>query len=469
MKISRHSATIWCAIIFTLCLVGAWMSGQLLKRHANLWHAGDVPTGVHARVCEAGEGVGLDCWPPRDSLWSTITLPIPEASHDSLLSLGRVEMPVAFLGLVYFVFLGVWFALLGRIETGGSKWHLVANSVASLGLLVSLVYLVAMLFGAARPCVWCYAVHIVNIPIVVAMLRFYRQHCERETAAAHVVPRAGKTTSVPIQRREVINALGVFVILTTGLWLYRQERIAIQGQVDQLRHYKTMVTDLRGDAEFLVREHFAQERVDIQLSSAEAQDAGAAQLVVFFDYECPSCFCNSQWLREQAPRIFNDRLTVAIRHYPLSDECNPQVGGNMHPNACTAARAAEAARNLGGETAFWKMHDLLLQNRRRLGDLSFEALAEQVGLDRSAFIRELKSEQVEATLLSHSGLAAGLGVNATPTTFLNGRQVSRLCQTPAFWDSIAQRHAAGTLEALTSAEAATGLPISRIDGGRIPE
>ncbi len=45
------------------------------------------------------------------------------------------------------------------------------------------------------------------------------------------------------------------LLLIAGMWLYRADRIAIQGQIDKLLPYKDVVTELRSDPELLLREH----------------------------------------------------------------------------------------------------------------------------------------------------------------------------------------------------------------------
>lgn len=466
---SQRTGAEWSAIILALSFAGAWISGQLVGHHANVWHMQEASTGLPARVCEIGVSAGLACWPPADSRWNAIKLPLPEASRESILSLRRVEIPVAFLGLGYFVFMGTWFALLGRIGTAASKWHKVPGAIAGVGLLVSVIYAGAMAFGAAPLCLWCCILHVVNMFLVVAIWRFYRGHQKSEPITTRDTSRLDKTARTPLLRREVINAVGVSLVLIAGLWFYRHDRIAVQSHIDKLLPYKTMVTRLREDPEFLLREHFAQKQFEIPLDASGSSEASERQLVVFVDYECPSCYCNSLWLTNCARGLFDNHLNVTIRHYPLSGACNPCVKIDLHPNACAAARAAEAARLVGGETAFWKMHELLFQHRKQLGGLSYENLADQIGLDRGAFLHELNSDRVPQIIQSHIALASDLGVTATPTMVLDGRRVSPLCQTPAFWKVISERHAEGMIEALTTAASTDCASLTDAGRNALPE
>ena len=128
-----------------------------------------------------------------------------------------------------------------------------------------------------------------------------------------------------------------------------------------------------------------------------------------------------------------------VRHYPLCSLCNEQVKDTIHPNACRAAYAAEAARLQGGRRAFERMHELLFANRKRLGDKVYRDLAVQVGLDPVLFLRRMEDPVVRQAVHEDIELARQLGVDGTPTMFLDGRRIPALCLTPAFWQAVAQR------------------------------
>ena len=57
-----------------------------------------------------------------------------------------------------------------------------------------------------------------------------------------------------------------------------------------------------------------------------------------------------------------------FRHYPINKACNPVTPRDMHPLACRASFAAEAAGQLGGTEAYWSMHVWLMENQKQLSD-----------------------------------------------------------------------------------------------------
>lgn len=94
------------------------------------------------------------------------------------------------------------------------------------------------------------------------------------------------------------------------------------------------------------------------------------QIVVFFDYASQRCQRVEQDVRALTKR-FPDGVSLSLRHYPQSTDCNHMLKVNTQPNACQAARAAETAGIVKGEAGFWEMHSWLSRRRGRfsIGDL----------------------------------------------------------------------------------------------------
>jgi len=154
------------------------------------------------------------------------------------------------------------------------------------------------------------------------------------------------------------------------------------------------------------------------------------------DFQCPPCGKLFPVLTA-VEQDYGDRLRVIFRHMPLK----------RHEHAVLAAHAAEAA---GLQGRFWEMHDLLFQNSsrwtkgidtvgpdaspsRRLQstvlamDLEvrdvFLRYAEILQLDLERFKQDLDSDQVRARVESDRARGAGLGIDRTPTIYVNGNLV----------------------------------------------
>ncbi len=142
---------------------------------------------------------------------------------------------------------------------------------------------------------------------------------------------------------------------------------------------------------------------------------GKVTLVVFGDFQCPACAAWEPMIR-QVVTDNKDTLKMSFRQFPLMQ---------IHRNALLAAKASEAAALQG---KFWEMHDILYDKQEEWGE-SLTArqfiltYANTLGLDQKKFISDLDSKPVEEKILAELKEGVSLGVQGTPTFFLNGKKL----------------------------------------------
>ncbi len=128
-------------------------------------------------------------------------------------------------------------------------------------------------------------------------------------------------------------------------------------------------------------------------------------LVEFSDFECPACRVFAKTV-EDLMKTHKDSLLFAHRHFPL-----PQ-----HAFSMKTAIAAEAAGKQGN---FWEMTSVLYG----LTPLSDETIAKSAGtihLDEARFASDSADPTLRTVVETDRSLGDSLGVNATPTFYLNG-------------------------------------------------
>ena len=132
----------------------------------------------------------------------------------------------------------------------------------------------------------------------------------------------------------------------------------------------------------------------------------AVWLVEFSDFQCPAC---AQFYPavKQLTEKYKDSLLFVYRNYPLPN----------HSMAMPAARAAEAATQQG---KYWEMHDALFTGQAYLSDTFIASEAARLGLRMEAFNQDIKSQTIQAIIDADTTLGNTIGINATPTFYLNG-------------------------------------------------
>lgn len=135
-------------------------------------------------------------------------------------------------------------------------------------------------------------------------------------------------------------------------------------------------------------------------------------IVEFSDFECPFCarFVSQTLPKLKEKYIDTGKVKLIYRDFPLS----------FHPDAQKAAEAAESARELGGDEAYWAMHDKMFYSR----DLSIASLkqyARDIGLNGEAFDKLLDSGKYSSEVNKDFRDGQRNGVSGTPTFFINGK------------------------------------------------
>lgn len=133
-------------------------------------------------------------------------------------------------------------------------------------------------------------------------------------------------------------------------------------------------------------------------------------IVIFSDFQCPFCARVRPTLNKIVEKYGKD-VRLVFKHNPLA----------FHQDAVPAALASEAA---GRQGKFWKMHDQLFDNQRKLKNEDLLRYAKKLRLNRKKFRRALEDQGLERKIEEHRKQAARLGARGTPTFFINGRFLS---------------------------------------------
>lgn len=138
-------------------------------------------------------------------------------------------------------------------------------------------------------------------------------------------------------------------------------------------------------------------------------------LIEYSDFQCPACAMYFPVVE----KLFAESSTtmrLVYRHFPL-----PQ-----HANAMIASQASEAAALQG---KFWPMYRLIFDNQTEWENSTkareiFTQYAERIGLNMTSFKKDIDSDIVKNKIQASRDEGIKIGINGTPTFFVNGKAIS---------------------------------------------
>ena len=162
-------------------------------------------------------------------------------------------------------------------------------------------------------------------------------------------------------------------------------------------------------------------------SNSHTQGSGKVKIVEFGDYQCPSCGAAYPIIKQLQTENPND-IALTYRNFPLTQ---------LHANAQQAAEAAEAA---GKQGKYFEMHDKLYETQKEWSTLSnpldtYVFYAKGLGLDQDKFKQDIEAESYKQVIETDVADGTALGVNATPTFYINGKKMDSF-DYPALRDAI---------------------------------
>ncbi len=316
-----------------------------------------------------GCGVGSGCDLVTNGRWGAVPF---------------LHWPVSFLGVAWFSALFVnW------LKGDSSKCFL---WMVRLGAIGSLCFILLMA-GIGSFCKWCFVAHVCNWIFWVCC----------ELSNKKIVANGDSC-----QRMKWGSFVSTCILVTLALGAAdfaakeRKKKLALENEgqvVEGVRDQSTLA--------LLVARH--------RLGPENA----LVQIVMFTDYQCPDC----KRYETQISNILNSRsdVSVSIKHFPLCFDCNDNIGDyNLHPNACWAARASEAAAMIGGGEKWEQMHEWLFEQGGSFTDQTFPNALAVLGYNPGHFTQVMMSEETKELVMQDADDGYALGVYYTPMIFING-------------------------------------------------
>ena len=131
-------------------------------------------------------------------------------------------------------------------------------------------------------------------------------------------------------------------------------------------------------------------------------------IVEFSDFQCPFCKRFYDETYRKLIDAYPNKIRFVFRHLPLT---------SIHPEAFPAAEASMCANE---QNAFWDYHDKIFENQDKLGGELYSQIARDLKLDTEKFAQCVAARKYKDLVQQDSDFAVRLGIQSTPTFFVNG-------------------------------------------------
>ncbi|MEN3340333.1 MAG: hypothetical protein V7647_4009 [Acidobacteriota bacterium] len=326
-------------------------------------------------------------------------------------------VPVAVLGVFYFLL------VLLLVAIGGGDGSRVRESVPAYVFALSTIGLAfALYLGWASYvqlktfCMLCAATY-------VAVIALFIISGGATTFPMTTLPRRAPRDFRTLFSSPVALVLALLYIVSAGSVIAYFPNEAAQAQAAAAP--MTALTEAQRTE--LVKWWDLQPRVDMSVPV----DGAKVVVVGFSDFQCPHCrSAHESYKGLIAKYSTNGDVRFIAKHFPLEGECNPNAPNGNHMAACEAAAAVVMARQTGKVSV---MEDWLYEHQTTLTPSMVREAAKDVGGIEDfngGYAKALEEVKADARL---GGL---LGVNSTPTYFLNGRKLPPGVVPPEYIDAL---------------------------------
>ena len=164
-------------------------------------------------------------------------------------------------------------------------------------------------------------------------------------------------------------------------------------------------------------------KIDVSGRPVRGNPNARVTLVNYDDLECPFCSRMHTTLMQEILPQYGDRIKIVYKDFPLS----------MHPWAIHSANNANCLAVENG-TAFWEFADYVHANQKAISatqdvhrsDAELDRIALQIGGKNGAEMTRLQAcirTQPDKVLKASMAEGESLGLNATPTMYINGQKL----------------------------------------------
>ena len=339
-------------------------------------------------------------------------------------SLGGV--PVAVGGIIFFgwVLLMLWAATGKSRIKDSAPAYVFAGSTLALAVVLYLAY--ASFFVLKEVCPLCVATYVAVIGIFIV------------SGGASSVPMSSLPKRALADMRVLIaTPLALIIALlfvagtAMGVTIFPREAATVGAAGTAAAAAAAPAAPLDAKQQAELEQWWAMQPVSPNFPYTN--DGAKVLIVEFADFQCPHC--RQMYLAykpildrvmAQSPKDFK----FVFKTWPISSKCNPTIPGINFQATCEASAAYQMAKKNGSDE---KMKDWFFVNQEQISIATVKRIAEEM-----AGVKDFDAEyqKVVGQVRTDASIGSSLGVNSTPSFFVNGRRIPGGGMPPQYFEAL---------------------------------
>ena len=166
-------------------------------------------------------------------------------------------------------------------------------------------------------------------------------------------------------------------------------------------------------------ERFPTYQVPLRNSPRKGNRGAKVTIIEFSDFQSPFCRRAHETVSAMVKK-YKGKIRAVWKNYPLDHQCNPTINRPFHRFACLAAAASHCADKEG---VFWEYSEILFEHQKNLNPRNLSKYAEWLRLDQEEFSQCIQQKSTHKVIVQDVLDGMQLGIESTPTFFINGRKV----------------------------------------------
>jgi len=413
------------ALALLLSVAGLVVSGILLQHHLVVEVGGDP---LFNNICEVTENTSCD--EVLASEWGEFEWGRGE---------GRISIPTAMLGFFFFAAMVSWFVVVGRPLGSRRRLHALPVLATAAGTAGCVFLDYVMFTQLDKWCPFCFAAHVIAaLLFIMTLLLWPRRAAAVARPGRPVAPgfpppvhqRLERMSPAPTAAHPSFHLIVVAILLAAATSAAAWSAYHRQLQKAYANEYFDRWQEYENQYEAACDKFLAGKQLHIPISTEDPVygpvDAPHT-VVVFTDFQCPYCRVLQKSLYDrfqENPGLFR----IVFKYFPMNTTCNKHITRTLYKGACAAVVTAEAARLVGGNEAFWKMHDELFDKPKEFARQSTEfvqAATQRIGVDHDQLWRYIRTTSIWNRIRENVDQGHAVGVKGTPTMFFDGRKMDK--------------------------------------------